>query len=55
MKCITLPYVILYFFTKFDIYVYITEEKGLNRIAKIDYGHLCLREENISFKNNYII
>ena len=55
MKCITLPYVILYFFTNFDIYVYITEEKGLNRIAKVDYGHLCLREENISFKNNYII
>jgi hypothetical protein len=23
--------------------------KGLNRIAKIGYGHLCLMEENISF------
>jgi hypothetical protein len=27
--------------------------KVLNRIAKIGYGHLCLREENISFDNNY--
>jgi len=35
MKCITIPYVILYFLTKFDIYVFITGEKGLNRIAKI--------------------
>ena len=24
-------------------------------IAKIGYGHLCLREENISFNNKYII
>jgi len=55
MKCITIPYVIIYFLTKFDIYVFITGEKGLNRIAKIDYGHLCLRVENISFNNNYII
>jgi len=54
MKCTTLPYVILYLFTKFDIYVFITEEKGLNMIVKI-YGHLCLREENISFNNDYII
>jgi len=23
-------------------------------IAKIGYGHLCLREENLSFDNNYI-
>jgi hypothetical protein len=23
--------------------------KGLNRIAKIGYGHLCLREENHRF------
>ena len=29
--------------------------KGLNRIANIWWGHLCLREENISFNNNYII
>ena len=28
--------------------------KGLKRIAKIGYGHLCLREENLSFINNYI-
>jgi hypothetical protein len=55
MKCTTLPYVILYLFTKFDIYVFITEEKVLNKLAKIDYGHLCRREENISFSNNYII
>jgi hypothetical protein len=26
-----------------------------NRIAKICYGHLCMREDNLSFKNNYII
>jgi len=26
-----------------------------NRIAKICYGHLCLREENLSFDINYII
>jgi hypothetical protein len=29
--------------------------KGLNRIAKIVYDHLCLREENIGFDKNYII
>jgi hypothetical protein len=29
--------------------------KGLNRLAKISYGHLYLREENVSFINNYII
>jgi hypothetical protein len=29
--------------------------KGLNRIAKIGYGHLCLREENLPFNNNNII
>jgi hypothetical protein len=28
--------------------------KGLNRIAKIGYGHLCLKQENLSFINNYI-
>jgi hypothetical protein len=27
--------------------------KSLNRIANIGYGHLCLREENLSFNNNY--
>jgi len=26
--------------------------KGLHRIAKIGYSHLCLREENLSFINN---
>ena len=31
------------------------KQKGLNRIAKVDQGHLCLREENPSFNNNYII
>ena len=29
--------------------------KTLYRIAKIGYGHLCLREENLSFINNYTI
>jgi hypothetical protein len=29
--------------------------KGLNKIAKIGYGNLCLREENISLDENYII
>jgi hypothetical protein len=29
--------------------------KGLNRTAKIGYGHLCLRMENLSFDKNYII
>jgi len=29
--------------------------KGLKRIAKIGYGRLCLREENLCFDNNYII
>jgi hypothetical protein len=28
---------------------------GLNRIDKFGQGHLCLREENLSFINNYII
>ena len=32
-----------------------SKPKGLNRIAKIGYGHLCLREENIRFNNNLII
>jgi hypothetical protein len=25
------------------------DPKGLNRIAKIGYSYLCLREENLSF------
>jgi hypothetical protein len=25
------------------------------RMAKIGYGHICLREDNLSFDNNYII
>ena len=29
--------------------------KVLNKIAKIDKGHLCLIEGNLSFNNNYII
>jgi len=29
--------------------------KGLNRIAKIGYGHLCVRVENPSFDTNVII
>ena len=29
--------------------------KDLNRIAKIGYGHLCMREKNLSFDNNYTI
>jgi hypothetical protein len=28
--------------------------KGLSRLAIFDYGHLPLREEIISFDNNYI-
>ena len=28
--------------------------KGIHRIAKIGYGHLCLREENLSFGKTYI-
>jgi hypothetical protein len=28
--------------------------KGLYRIAKIGYNHLCLREENLSFDKNDI-
>jgi len=34
------------------------KQKGSHRIAKTDYGHLCLRpvrEKNLSFNNNYII
>jgi len=27
--------------------------KGLNRITKIGQGHLCLREEKLSYNNNY--
>ena len=28
--------------------------KGMHRIAKIGYDHLCLREENLSFGKTYI-
>ena len=31
------------------------KNKGPNRISKHDYGHLCLKEEHLSFNNNYII
>ena len=24
---------------------------GLNRVSKLGYGHLCLREENLTFDN----
>ena len=27
--------------------------KGLNKIAKICHGHLCLKGDNLSFNNNY--
>jgi hypothetical protein len=29
--------------------------KGPNSVVKVGYGHLFLREENLSFNNNYII
>jgi hypothetical protein len=29
----------------------VSKPKGLNSITKIDHGHLCLREENLSFNN----
>ena len=32
-----------------------SKPKGLIPILKIGYGHLCLREENLRFNNNYII
>jgi hypothetical protein len=30
------------------------KSKGLNRIAKMGYGHGCPREENLSFDDNNI-
>ena len=33
----------------------IKPKEGLNRVANISKGHLCLREENLSFINNHII
>jgi len=33
----------------------VSKSKSLNRIAKICYGYLYLREENLSFDNNYMI
>ena len=32
-----------------------SKPKGLNMIPTICYGNLCLREENLSFNNDYII
>jgi len=32
-----------------------SQPKGLNRIDKVGYDHLLLREENLSFINNHII
>jgi hypothetical protein len=32
-----------------------SKPKVLNSIAKIGQDHLCLREENIGFNNNYMI
>jgi len=32
-----------------------SKPKGLNRIAIISEDHLCLREENLSFNNIFII
>ena len=34
-----------------------SKPKGLNKIVKIGQAnlHVCLREENLSFDNNYII
>ena len=32
-----------------------SKPKVLSMIARIGYGHLCWREENLSFINNYII
>ena len=29
------------------------QPKGLNRLAKVDFGHQCLREENPSFIIGY--
>jgi hypothetical protein len=31
------------------------KQYGLNRIAKITQDHRCMREEKLSFDNNYII
>jgi hypothetical protein len=31
------------------------QPKGLNRLAKVDFGHQCLREENPSFNIGYVI
>jgi hypothetical protein len=33
----------------------VLKPKDLNRIAKIDFGHIYLREEYFSFYNNYMI
>jgi hypothetical protein len=31
------------------------KSKCLNRIAEIGQGHICSREENLSFNNTYMI
>jgi hypothetical protein len=31
------------------------KSKDLKKVVNVDKGHLCLREENLSFNNNYII
>jgi len=36
-------------------YLRAIKPKGLNRIAEIFKGHICLRMENFSFNNIYII
>ena len=35
-------------------YLRAIKPKDLNVIAKIVYGHLCLREDNLCFDKNYI-
>ena len=36
-------------------YLRARKSKGLNRIAKIGYGHFCLPEGTVSFNNNCLI
>ena len=31
-----------------------SKAKGIHRIAKIGHGHLCQKEENLSFNNNVL-
>jgi len=37
-----------------NLKVGVIKTKGLNRIAKIGYGHIFPMEENINFHNNYM-